>query len=153
MKDASRPVSLGLFVLILFSFLLPFTGTYYDKRVDVETGYQVAFEPDVVAIACLVAALVGVGLVMVKGRRGAVVRAIYSGHCILLPLAFEGERELRNFGAMFFGGGDLRMLAGLWVTLALFGAACVVNLIAIRHLPRAPAPPVEAGTGVGPDDS
>ena len=152
MKDVSRPVSLGLFVLVLVCFLLPFARVSCDKQVVVQAcGYEVAFgkeipaqpdstggkrtwageraAPDIVAIVLLVAVLVGIGLVWVKGRRGAIVRAIYSGHCLLLPLALWVElslfRDVR---------GQLRMLAGFWATPALFAAACVVNLLFIRRL-------------------
>jgi hypothetical protein len=154
MNDASRPVSLGLFVLVLLCFLLPFARITCNKTEVVQaTGYEVAFgktipaqpdttggkaswkerpaTPDFLAILCLVAALVGIGLVIVRGRRGAIVRAIYSGHCLLLPLALWVELEQRA------GSAQLQMLAGFWVTLALFAAACVVNLLAIRRMPRA----------------
>jgi hypothetical protein len=152
MKDASRPVSLGLFVLVLLCFLLPFARVSCSKQVVVQaTGYQVAFgkeipaqpdstggketwqgrpaQPDFVAIACLVAALVGIGLVLVKGRRGAVVRAIFSGHCLLLFLALWAELEQR------VGGARLQMLAGYWAALALLLAAFVINLLSIRRRP------------------
>jgi hypothetical protein len=155
MNDASRPVSLGLFVLVLLCFLLPFARVSCDKQLVVQaTGYQVAFgkeiptqsdstggkktwqgrpaEPDFVAIVWLVAVLVGIGLVVIRGRRGAIVRAIYSGHCLLLPLALWVNLDERKGG-----GGGLQMLAGFWATLALFAAACVVNLLAIRRTPRA----------------
>ena len=154
MKDASRPISLGLFVLVLLCFLLPFARVSCDRQVVVQaTGYEVAFgkeipaqsdstggkktwegkpaSPDFVAIAILVATLVGIGLVLVRGRRGAIVRAIFYGHCLLLPLALWVELESRK------GGGQLQMLAGWWATLALFAAACVANLLAIRRMPRA----------------
>jgi hypothetical protein len=152
LKDASRPVSLGLFVLVLLCFLLPFARVSCNKQVVVQaTGYQVAFgkevpaqpdstggrktwqrhpaQPDFVAIAWLVAVLVGIGLVLVKGRRGAIIRAIYSGHCLLLPFALWVE-------LLLFRGiqGDLRMLVGFWATLVPFAAACVVNLLSIRRL-------------------
>ena len=155
MKDASRPVSLGLFVLVLLCFLLPFARISCGKQVVVQAnGYEVAFgkevpaqpdstggkqtwageraAPDFVAIALLVAILVGIGLVTIRGRRGAIVRAIYSGHCLLLPLALWVNLDERKGG-----GGGLQMLAGFWATLALFAAACVVNLLAIRRTPRA----------------
>jgi hypothetical protein len=178
-KDASRPVSLGLFVLVLMVFLLPFArvscttsetkGGVETKKVEEVvqgTGYEVAFgkripvnegenwepgarKPDLVAIAILVATLVGIGLVLVKGRRGAITRALFCDHCMLLVFALWANLSIRVSAA----AGQLKMLAGYWATLAIFGVACVVNLIAIRHLPRAPAPPVEAGTAVGPDDS
>ena len=150
MKDASRPVSLGLFVLVLLCFLLPFARVSCNQQVVVQaTGYEVAFgkeipaqpdstggkktwqgrpaEPDFVAIAWLVAVVVGIGLVLIKGRRGAIVRAIYSGHCLLLPLALWFELSIR-------ARGDLKMLAGFWATLVLFAAAFVVNLLSIRRL-------------------
>jgi hypothetical protein len=150
MKDASRPISLGLFVFVLLCFLLPFARVSCNKQVVVQaTGYQVAFgkeipaqpdstggkktwesrpaEPDFVAIACLIATLVGIGLVLVKGRRGAITRAIFSEHCVLLLLALWGELSLRV-------SARLTMLAGYWVALAVFGAACAVNLIFIRRL-------------------
>ena len=153
MKDASRPISLGLFVLVLLCFLLPFARVSCDRQVVVQaTGYEVAFgkeipaqpdstggkktwegkpaSPDFVAIAILVATLVGIGLVLVRGRRGATVRAIFCGHCLLLPLALWAELELRK-------SGQLQMLAGWWATLALFAVACVANLLAIRRMPRA----------------
>jgi hypothetical protein len=151
-KDASRPVSLGLFVLVLLCFLLPFARISCDKQVVVQaSGYEVAFgkevpaqpdstggketwkavpaKPDFVAIVWLVAVLVGIGLVRVKGRRGAIVRAIYSSHCLLLPLALWVELSL--FREVH---GQLRMLAGFWATPALFAATCVVNLLFIRRL-------------------
>jgi hypothetical protein len=158
MKDASRPVSLGLFVLVLLCFLLPFARVSCDKQVVVQaTGYQVALgkeipaqpdstggkktwegrpaTPDFVAVACLIATLVGIGLVLISGRRGAVVRAIFSWHCLLLVLVLWGELSMRV-------SARLTMLAGYWVTLALFGAACVVNLLFIRRLR-----PESAGSG------
>jgi hypothetical protein len=151
MKDASRPVSLGLFVLVLLCFLLPFARVSCNQQVVVQaTGYEVAFgkeipaqpdstggkktwqgrpaEPDFVAIAWLVAVVVGIGLVLIKGRRGAIVRAIYSGHCLLPPLALWIELEWQK------GGAHLQMLAGFWATLVLFAAAFVVNLLSIRRL-------------------
>lgn len=102
MKDASRPVSLGLFVLVLLCFLLPFAriscrteeggegrkAAIATREVVLQaTGYEAAFgkkvpaesdaetwepearKPDFVAIAILVATLVGIGLVLVKGPR------------------------------------------------------------------------------------
>lgn len=157
MKDASRPVSLGLFVLVLLCFLLPFARISCGKQVVVQAnGYEVAFgkevptqpdstggkqtwageraAPDFVAIALLVAILVGIGLVTIRGRRGAIVRAIYSGHCLLLPLALWVELSL--FRDVH---GQLRMLAGYWATIALFVVACVVNLLFIRRLRPKPA--------------
>ncbi len=168
MKDASRPLSLGLFLLTLICFLLPFArisceGEKGKDEVVVQgTGYEVAFGktiparpdttansasppaektgPDFVAVAILAATLVGIGLVKVKGRRGAVVRGIYSGHCLLLPLALWVELQFR----VGFGG-NVEVLIGWWATLGLFAAACVVNLAAISRLPRAALP--AAGTG------
>lgn len=157
MKDASRPISLGLFLLVLLCFLLPFARVSCNKQVVVQaTGYEVAFgkeipaqpdstggkqtwqgesaAPDFVAITFFVATLVGIGLVRVKGRRGAIVRAIYSGHCLLLPLALWVELLLfRDIH------GQLQMLAGFWATPVLFVAACVVNLLFIRRLRSQPA--------------
>jgi len=179
MKDASRPISLGLFVLVLLVFLLPFarvscttsetTGGVETKKVEKVvqgTGYEVAFgkripategetwepearKPDLVAIAILVATLVGMGLVLVRGRRGAITRALFCDHCMLLVFALWAQLSIR-VSAM---AGQLKMLAGYWATLGLFGAACLANLIAIRHLPRATSPPAEADTGVAPGDS
>jgi hypothetical protein len=154
-KDTSRPVSLGLFVLILLCFLLPFARiSCNNQRVVQATGYEVAFgkeinaqpdttggraswqeraaTPDFVAIACLVATLVGIGLVLIKGRRGAIARAIFSEHCVLFVLALWGEIWVR----VSSNSAQLKMLAGFWVTLALFAAACVANLLAIRRGPR-----------------
>jgi hypothetical protein len=173
MKDVSRPISLSLFVLVLLCFLLPFAritcqGTNGRQEVVVQAnGYEVAFgktvpaqsdttggrhtwegrpaQPDLIAIAILVAALVGIGLTMLKGRRGAVVRGIYSGHCLLLPLALWFELQGK--------GGQLHLLAGYWATIALFAAACIVNLVTIPSLPRAPTPPAGTGTDIGPDGS
>ena len=156
MKDASRPVSLGLFVLVLLCFLLPFARVSCSKQVVVQaTGYQVAFgkevpaqpdstggkktwegrpaAPDFVAIVCLVAALVGIGLVLVKERRGAIVRAIFSGHYLLLFIALWAELQQRA------GGAQLQMLAGYWAALGLSAAAFVVNLLSIRRLRSEPA--------------
>jgi hypothetical protein len=150
MKDASRPVSLGLVVLVLLCFLLPFARVSCNKQVVVQaTGYQVAFgkeipaqpdstggrktwqgepaRPDFLAMACLVATLIGIGLVLVKGRRGAIIRAIFSEHCVLLLLALWGELSIRV-------SARLTMLAGYWAALALFAVACVVNLVFIRRL-------------------
>ena len=154
MKDTSRPVSLGLFVLILLCFLLPFARVSCSKQEVVQaTGYQVAFgkevpaqpdstggkktwegrpaTPDFVAIACLLAALVGIGLVLVKKRRGTIVRAIFSGHYLLLFLALWTELQQRA------GGAQLQMLAGYWTALGLSAAAFVVNLLSIRRRPLA----------------
>ena len=162
MRDVSRPISFGLFALVLLVFLLPFARVSCGKQVVVQaTGYEVAFgkqvpaqpdssggkatwqgrpaQPDFLAIAILVAALVGMGLVRLKGRRGAYVRGIFSFHCMLLPLALY-------FDLIGKGGDHLQLLAGYWATVALLVLACVVNLIAIRFLPRA-APP---GPGAGP---
>ena len=156
MKDASRPVSLGLFVLVLLCFLLPFARiSCNNQKVVQATGYEVAFgkeiqaqpdttdgraswherpaTPDSMAIACLLAALVGIGLVLVKGRHGAIIRAILSEHCVLLVLALWGELGLR----VSSNSAQLKMLAGFWITLVLFAATCVVNLLAIRRRPRA----------------
>jgi hypothetical protein len=157
MKDASRPISLGLFLLVLLCFLLPFARVSCDRQLVVQaTGYQVAFgkaipaqpdstggkqtwqavpaSPDFVAITFLVATLVGVGLVWIKGRRGAIVRAIYSGHCLLLPFALWVElllfRDIR---------GRLQMLAGFWATPLLFAAACIVNLLFFHRLRSEPS--------------
>jgi hypothetical protein len=171
-KDASRPLSLGLFVLVLLCFLLPFAritcqGENGKQEVVVQAnGYEVAFgkaipaqpdtiggkrtwegrpaQPSFVAIAILTAALVGIGLAILKGRHGAVVRGIYSGHCTLLPVALWLELQGK--------GGQLHLLAGYWATIALFAVACIVNLAAIGHFPRASAPPVEAGRGVAAND-
>lgn len=154
MSGASRPISLGLFVLVLLCFLLPFARITCNKtEVAKATGYEVAFgktipaqpdstggkpswkkrpaTPDFLAIASLVAILVGIGLVLVKGRRGAIIRAIFGEHCVLLLLALWGELQLR------VGGAQLHMLAGFWAALALLAAACVVNLLALRGRPRA----------------
>jgi hypothetical protein len=156
MSDASRPISLGLFVLVLLCFLLPFARISCNKTEVIKaTGYEVAFgktipaqpdttggraswkerpaAPDFLAIVCLVAALAGIGLVMVKGRRGAIIRAILSEHGVLFSLALWGELWIRVNDM----SAQLRMLAGWWATLALFAAACVVNLLAIRRMPRA----------------
>jgi hypothetical protein len=161
MKDVSRPISLSLFALVLLCFLLPFaritcSGKDGKQEIVVQaSGYEVAFgkvvaaqpdttggrhtwdarraQPDYLAIAILVAALIGIGLVRLKGRRGAFVRGIYSFHCILLPLALWAELQGK--------GGELHLLVGWWATVALFAAACIVNLLAIPFLPRA-APPV-----------
>jgi hypothetical protein len=155
MKDASRPISLGLFVLVLLCFLLPFARVSCNNQVVVQAnGYEVAFgkevpaqpdstggkktwqgepaRPDFVAIACLVATLVGIGLVLVRGRRGAIIRAIFSEHCLLLALALWGELSMRV-------PARLTMLAGYWATLGLFAAACIVNLLFIRRLRSEPA--------------
>lgn len=168
MKDASRPISLGLFVLVLLCFLLPFARiscrteeggeggkpkTVTRQVVLQATGYEVAFgmkipaksdaeswepearKPDFLAIAVLVATLVGMGLVLVKGRRGAITRALYSDHCMLLVIALWAELSIRVYSR----AGELKMLAGYWAVLALFGAACVVNLLFIRRLRPQPA--------------
>jgi hypothetical protein len=154
MKDANRPISLGLYVLVLFSFLLPLarmSGCHSTVQV---TGYQLALgkgvhakpdtpggkaappgrpaHPDFVAIAVLVAALVGIWLTRLRGRHGARVRSVYSGHCLLLPLALWVDLLSKEEGTV-------RLLVGYWATVALFGAACIVNFIAIWFLPR-PAP-------------
>jgi hypothetical protein len=159
-KDASRPISLGLFMLVLLSFLLPFARVSCNKQVVVQAnGYEVAFgkeipaqpdstggketwkrqspEPDYVAIVWLVAVLVGIGLARARGRRGAIIRAIYSGHCLLFPLALWVE-------LLLFRGirGQLQMLAGFWATFVPLAAACVVNLLFIRRLR-----PESAGSG------
>jgi hypothetical protein len=167
MKDISRPVSLGLYVLVLLCFLLPFAritcqGKDGKQEVVVQAnGYEVAFgkavpaqsdttggrhtwegrpaKPHYFAIAILLAALIGIGLVLIKGRRGALVRGIYSGHCLLLPLALWAE--------LAGDGGQLHLLAGWWATMALFAAACITNLVAIRYLPRAAPAPAETGSG------
>lgn len=158
MKDASRLVSLGLFVLVLLCFTLPFARISCGKQVVVQaTGYQVAFgkaiqaqpdttggkaswkgrpaTPDLLAIACLLVALVGIGLALVKGRRGAITRAIFSEHCVLLALVLWGELSLR-VGSQ---GAQLLMLAGYWIALVLFAAACVVNVLFIRRLRSEPS--------------
>ena len=154
MKDASRSVSLGLFVLVLLCFLLPFARISCGKKEVVRaTGYEVAFgkeiqaqpdttggkeswtgrpaEPDAVAIACLVAAVVGIGLVLVRERRGAIARAILSGHGLLFLIALWAELRYR----VRQNGAALQMLAGYWAALALFAAAGVANLLAIRRRP------------------
>ncbi len=150
MMDASRPISLGLFLLVLLCFLLPFARVSCDKQVVVQaSGYQVAFgreipaqpdssggkktwenrpaTPDFVAIAILAAVLLGIGLALIKGRGGAIIRAIFSEHCLLLVLVLWGELSMRV-------SARLTMLAGYWAALALFAAACVVNLLFIRRL-------------------
>jgi hypothetical protein len=155
MKDASRPISLGLFVLVLLCFLLPFARVSCDRQVVVQaTGYQVAFgkeipaqpdstggkktwegrpaTPDFVAIACLIATLIGIVLALTRGRRGAIIRAIFSWHCLLIVLALWGELSMRV-------SARLTMLPGYWATLVLFGAACVVNLLFVRRLRSQPA--------------
>ncbi len=164
MRDFSRPVSLGLFVLVLLCFLLPFARvscsssdtkngaeTRTVETVVQATGYEVAFgkriaasedesweaearKPDFVAIAAVFATLVGIGLVLVRGRRGAIARAILSGHGLLLLLALWGELSCRvrpNDSA------QLQMLGGYWVAFALFLVAGLANLLAIRRAPRA----------------
>ena len=168
MKDTSRPVSFGLFVLVLLCFLLPFARiscrteeggeggkpkTVKKEVVLQATGYEVAFgkkipatsdaeswepearKPDFVAIAILVAALVGMGLALVKGRRGAITRALYSDHCMLLVFALWSELSIR----VSTHAGELKLLAGYWATLALFAAACAVNLLFIRRLRSEPS--------------
>ena len=155
MKDASRSVSLGLFVLVLLCFLQPFARISCGRSEVVKaTGYEVAFgkeiqaqpdttggkeswkerpaEPDVVAIACLVAALVGIGLVLAKERRGAIARAILSGHGLLLLIALWAELRYR----VRQNSATLQMLAGYWAALALFVAAGVVNLLSVRRKPH-----------------
>jgi hypothetical protein len=152
MRDASRPVSFGLFVLILFCFLLPFARiSCSDEEVARASGYEVAFgteidvrpEPnsdarsiptglDVVAIACLATAVVGMGLTLVRGRRGAVARAILSGHGILF--LFLLRVALRNRAQE--NGVVLQVLAGYWAALALFFAVGVINLLSFRRRPR-----------------
>ena len=155
MKDASRPISLGLFLLVLLCFLLPFARISCDKQLVVQAnGYEVAFgkgipaqpdssggrrtwesrpaTPDFVAIACLIATVVGIGLVLVRRRRGAIIRAIFSWHCLLLLLVLWGELSMRV-------SAQLTMLAGYWASLALFGAACVVNLLFIHRLRSEPS--------------
>jgi len=152
MKGAGRPVSLGLFVLVLLCFLLPFARiSCNNEEVARASGYEVAFgtkievrpDPksdvesiptglDVVAIACLAAAAVGVGLVFVKGRRGAVARAILSGHGLLL--LFLLQVELRN--QAHENHVAAQMLAGYWTALALFFAAGVANLLSFRRRAR-----------------
>lgn len=157
MKDASRPVSLGLFVLMLLCFFLPFARVSCNKQVVVQAnGYEVAFGkeipaqpdstggketwaaqragPDLVGIACLVAILIGIWLVRLRGRRGAIVRAIYSGLCLLPFPALWVKLQIRT-GPF----AQLQMLAGFWVTLALFATACVVNLLFIRRLRSEPS--------------
>ncbi len=158
MKDASRPISLGLYVLVLLCFLLPLarmSGCHNTVQV---TGYQLALgkgvpakpdtasgkaapqgrlaHPDFVAIAVLVAALVGIWLTRLRGRHGARVRSVYSGHCLLLPLALWIDLLSKEEGTV-------RLLAGYWATVALFGAAFIVNFIAIWILPRATPPAPE----------
>ena len=155
MKDASRSVSLGLFVLVLLCFLLPFSRISCGKSEVVKaTGYDVAFgkeiqvqpdttggreswkarpaEPDVVAIAGLVAALVGIGLVLVRERRGAIARAILSGHGLVLLIALWAELRYR----VHQNSAQLQMLAGYWAALVLFAVAGVVNLLFIRRKTR-----------------
>lgn len=152
MKDASRPVSFGLFVLVLFCFLLPFARvSCNNEEVARASGYEVAFgktiavrpDPssdvesiptglDVVAIVCLAAAGVGVVLALVGGRRGAVARAILSGHgmlfLFLLRVALRNRAQENDV--------VLQMLVGYWAALALFFAAGVVNLLSLRRRRR-----------------
>ncbi len=152
MKDVGRSVSLGLFVLILLCFMLPFARiSCGEAQVVKATGYEVAFgktipaqtdstggrprwneraaEVDVVAIACLIAAVVGLGLSLVRGRRGAIARVILSYHGFLLLLALWGELAYR----VRQNGAQLQMLAGYWAALALFVVACLANLPATRR--------------------
>ena len=151
-KGDSRSVSLGLFVLVLLCFLLPFARvTCNKKELGRASGYEVAFgkevkvqrDPnseaktmptgrDVVAITCLVAAAVGIGLVFVSGRRGAAARAVLSGHGLLLLLLLR--IELRNLAHE--NRVALEMLVGYWAALALFSAAGLVNLLSLRRGPR-----------------
>jgi len=153
MRDAGRFVSLGLFVLVFACFALPFARISCDrKEVVTASGYEVAFgkefetptgseggtetreaEPDYVAIGCLVVAAVGVGLVLVRGRRGALARVHLGWHGLLLVLALWAELWYRVRAS----SAVLQMLAGYWAVLALFAASVVVNLFPIlrRQLP------------------
>jgi hypothetical protein len=179
MRNISRPISLSLYVLVLLCFLLPFARvscSSSETKNGVETkkvetifqanGYEIAFgkripevngetwepearRPDFLAIALLVATLVGVGMVLIRGRRGAIVRALYSEHCLLLAVALWARLVLR----VDHNGGALTMLAGYWVTLALFAVAVVVNFIAIWFLPRTAPPPAQPGIDAATEET
>jgi hypothetical protein len=164
MRDASRPVSFGLFVLVLFCFMLPFARiSCNNEEVSRATGYEVAFGTeiearpnpsrdvesiptglDVVAIACLATAGVGIGLTLVRGRRGAVARAILSGHGMLFLLLLRVA--LRNRAQE--NGVVLQMLAGYWAALALFFAVGVANLFSLRRQPGADSEQPRSAAGI-----
>ncbi len=152
MRDASRPVSFGLFVLVLFCFLLPFARiSCNNEEVARASGYEVAFGTEIevradpsdvrtiptglnaIAVACLAAAGVGIGLALVGGRRGGLARAILSGHGMLFLVLLRVA--LRNRAQE--NGVVLQLLAGYWAALVLFFAAGVANLLSLRRQPRA----------------
>lgn len=144
-----RRISLGLAVLALIMFLLPWvaitcagqelmtvTGLEMVTGFDYETTEQLErASPEVLAIVVLIIGLIGVGAYFLRGKNGPIIRGVFAtlGFIFLLALKFKIDSDIGKEGQGLF---QASYLFGFWVTLISFITAAILNFLDFVGLRR-----------------
>lgn len=142
-----RRISLGLCVLILVMFLLPWvaitcagqefmtvTGLEMITGFDYETTEQLErASPEVLAIVVLIIGLIGVGAYFLRGKNGPIIRGVFAtlGFIFLLALKFKIDSDIGKEGQGLF---QTSYLPGFWIALVSFVATAIMNFLNITGL-------------------
>lgn len=144
-----RKISLGLSVLVLVMFLLPWvTVTCAGQEVMTATGLEMVTgldyetpgeageaSPEVLAIIVLVVGLIGAGAYLLRGKSGAMSRGIFAalGIIFLLALKFKIDGNIEKEGQ---GMLQASYLPGFWITSISFITASILNFFNFAGLRR-----------------
>jgi len=144
-----RKISLGLSVLVLVMFVLPWvtvtcsglevmtaTGLELVTGFDYETpGEAEEASPEVLAIAILAIGLLGVGAYFLRGKSGAMSRGIFAtlGIIFLLALKFKIDGNIEKEGQ---GMLQASYLPGFWISSISFITASILNFFNFTGLRR-----------------
>jgi len=144
-----RKISLGLSVLVLVMFLLPWvTVTCAGEEIMTATGLEMVTglysetpgeageaSPEVLAIAILAIGLLGAGAYFLRGKSGVMSRGIFAalGIIFLLALKFKIDGDIEKEGQ---GMLQASYLPGFWIMSISFITASILNFLHFARLRR-----------------
>ena len=128
MNNNMDKVSLGLFIVVIICFMLPFAGAFIFSVSGLDLAKGIAeldIGPNPLVIVSLLAAVAGAAMFFWKARASQVlqvVAGILGGVLlIVLKMAFDSEAE-----------GAIQWLTGYYLAVLGFFAAAVVNVLAMK---------------------
>ena len=144
-----RKISLGLSVLVLVMFLLPWVAvTCAGEEVMTATGLEMVTgfdyetpggaeeaSPEVLAIAILAIGLIGAGAYFLRDKTGAMSRGIFAtlGIIFLLALKFKIDGNIEKEGQGMF---QASYLPGFWIASLSFITVAILNFLNFAGLRR-----------------
>lgn len=144
-----RTISLGLSLLILVMFLLPwFAITCAGQEIitvtgiDMVTGFEYEIpemaeraSPEVLAIVVFSIGIIAVGAYFIRGKDGRIIRGVLAtlGFIFLLVLKFKIDDIIGKAGQGLF---QTSYLFAFWVTLISFITVAILNFLNFAGLRR-----------------